>query len=292
MIMTKEELQIRIDKKNKDIEKIEKRIAKWTANMNDDAQQLVQKCEITTDDPNYKTNLMSARTYLRANSSDATVLNQNDFNKGPNMDEAIRAYRDLADSKATLKKYQDQLSKLDEFNKSEKIEVIWSFLTNWRKEAYDFYVENVKLYGELKKDYDTKLAEFMDRSENKDFVAHAPTNRKATFEMHLKNQFKDHYYRRIERLTMDISTGRGTWDDQKLNKILDKDVQNKYNKFISQIEDKAGNIIDVTALHIGPKGDINGYVVGDKNRVHVETITAGGYNVQILHYRTLVNIVK
>lgn len=290
--MTREELQTRIEKKNKDIEKIQKRITKWVSGMNNEAKQLAQNCELTATDSDYKDALRAARTYLRNNDNDATVMNPDDFNKGPNMDEAIRAYYDLAEAKVTLKKYQEQLSKIDEFNNSEKVEVIWDFLMNWRKEAYNFYVENVKLYKELKDNYDAKLEEFMSQPENKDFIDKAPDNRKVTFRMRLQNQFKEHYYSRIEGLTMNISNGYGKWDDQKLNKVLDKDVQNKYNKFIAQIQEKAGNIVDVSMLHIGPKGDINGYVTGDKNKVHVETIMAGGYNIQILHYRTLVNIVK
>ena len=290
--MTREELQTRIEKKNKDIEKIQKRITKWVSGMNNEAKQLAQNCELTATDSDYKDALRAARTYLRNNDNDATVMNPDDFNKGPNMDEAIRAYCDLAEAKVTLKKYQEQLSKIDEFNNSEKVEVIWDFLMNWRKEAYNFYVENVKLYKELKDNYDAKLEEFMSQPENKDFIDKAPDNRKVTFRMRLQNQFKEHYYSRIEGLTMNISNGYGKWDDQKLNKVLDKDVQNKYNKFIAQIQEKAGNIVDVSMLHIGPKGDINGYVTGDKNKVHVETIMAGGYNIQILHYRTLVNIVK
>jgi hypothetical protein len=73
-----------------------------------------------------------------------------------------------------------------------------------------------------------------------------------------------------------------------LDKILDRDVEAKRDKLVARISKKAGEVVDVSGLGIGTNGEINGIVIGTTGTVSVETITAGGYNIQCLHYRILV----
>lgn len=279
--MTKEELQKRIEKKQKDIEKIEKRITKWTTKK--DSEKEFEK------------------EYGWLNTFEER---KDDFKKDwiENCDREIRsANRDLAEANETLKKYQNQVNKIDEFNNSEKIEVIWNFLQEWRKEAYQFYVDNVKLYSEL---YNKEEEEY-EKYKKSDEYQHMLNlvNRlgyTSTYRIHRK--WEEKYFAPITSLTMDITTNRasGKFNEEKLNKILDKDVEYKYNDFVNKIKEKAGEIQDVSGLKIAGNGIINGVVIGDKHTVKVETILAGGYNAnvivnvkrgQILHYRVLVNII-
>lgn len=288
--MTKQELESRIMKKNKEIEKIEKRISKWTEGMNEEAKNLCAACELMPNDKDFKNIRKNWFDYKMNNYNNPDVFRQDYENKGPNFDEAYRAYRDLGDVKATLNKYNEQLKKLEEFANTEKIKVIWDFLTTWKENAYNYVIGNVEEYFKLKQNYNKAEDEYLETV--KDKIENASFNNKMTVKVRLINAFKDKYYKNIDALTKEIYLGYGRYDDEKLKKILDKNVQHKYTKFISQIEEKAGTIKDVAGLRIGLKGDINGYVIGDKNKVHVETITAGGYNIQCLHYRTLVNTIK
>lgn len=288
--MTKQELESRIMKKNKEIEKIEKRISKWTEGMNEEAKNLCAACELMPNDKDFKNIRKNWFDYKMNNYNNPDVFRQDYENKGPNFDEAYRAYRDLGDVKATLNKYNEQLKKLEEFTNTEKIKVIWDFLTTWKENAYNYVIGNVEEYFKLKQNYNKAEDEYLETV--KDKIENASFNNKMTVKVRLINAFKDKYYKNIDALTKEIYLGYGRYDDEKLKKILDKNVQHKYTKFISQIEEKAGTIKDVAGLRIGLKGDINGYVIGDKNKVHVETITAGGYNIQCLHYRTLVNTIK
>lgn len=289
--MTKQEIETRISKKENDIQKIEKRIAKWTAGMNDEAKALCAACEITVDDPKYKEARDAWNTYKQEHGDDPTVFRQDyNINKGPNYAEAYTAYRDLAEQKVTLEKYKTQLAKLEDFNNMEKIPAIWEFLQEWRKEAYEFFIENVQLYAQLRKEEQQKWEEHKNSKKYKKDVGQYED--KWSWKNHLYYKWKEDYYSQIAPLTKDIYQYGGKWDDAKLNKTLDKDVQFKYEDFVRRITEKAGTIQDAAGLHIGNNGIINGCVIGDKHTVKVETITAGGYNIQRLHYRVLVNITK
>ena len=86
------------------------------------------------------------------------------------------------------------------------------------------------------------------------------------------------------------NSGKSDWED-----ILEKELMNerKYKRdmFYARVMDLAGNIIDASDLRIGKNGEINGIVIGDKNKVKVETISAGGYNIQCYHFRVLVKLI-
>ena len=73
-----------------------------------------------------------------------------------------------------------------------------------------------------------------------------------------------------------------------IEKMLKDEVNAKRTTFYSKVMHKTGNIKKAD-LYIGEDGNINGTVEGTKGKARVETITAGGYNIQCLHYRVLVN---
>lgn len=291
--MTEQELQLRIEKKEEAINKIEKRIIKWTRGMNDEAKAILQKCEVIYDDPTYKQSYLDWAEYKNNHSEDLTVFNP-DYSKGPNFQEAYSAYRDLAEAKFTLSKYKEKLAKMQSFEQEERIPIIWEFLQNWRADAYEFFVENSGEYGKLMKGFEDALEEFKNSDYYKSLTSYGKKN-DAYYE------WKNKYFRNIHSLTKEIYLGNGRYDEVKLNKLLDKDVDTKYKDFIARIQDKAGKIVDATDLRISGNGAINGIVIGESNKVKVETIIAGGYNQdvivnvkhgQILHYRVLVNIIK
>ena len=89
-----------------------------------------------------------------------------------------------------------------------------------------------------------------------------------------------HTYRKDEE--------RNEW----LCKEIAQDKKRKMIDFVRRIEKIVGTIEDVSYLLISPQGDIDGLVIGDKGKAKVNTISAGGWNIQCFHYRVLVKKVK
>ena len=75
----------------------------------------------------------------------------------------------------------------------------------------------------------------------------------------------------------------------KLEKDLDEEANRKYDFIIERTNAIVGEITDASDLEVGAKQDLNGYITGTRGRAKVQTIGAGGYNIQCFHFRTLIN---
>ena len=79
---------------------------------------------------------------------------------------------------------------------------------------------------------------------------------------------------------------------EKLQKELDQEADAKYDDIIERTNFICGKITDASGLYVGMKGDLDGYIKGERGTAKVQTIGAGGYNVQRFHFRTLVHEAK
>ena len=59
-----------------------------------------------------------------------------------------------------------------------------------------------------------------------------------------------------------------------------------------RITEKCGLVTDAKGLEIGLNGEINGVIIGEKGKAEINTIAAGGWNIQCYHYRVLVKELK
>lgn len=80
--------------------------------------------------------------------------------------------------------------------------------------------------------------------------------------------------------------------EKKLENFLTKEVDRKRLNLISRVEKKIGQIKDASNLSISSNAEINGLIIGKIGRVEIETIYAGGHNIQCLHYRVLIKEIK
>lgn len=75
-----------------------------------------------------------------------------------------------------------------------------------------------------------------------------------------------------------------------------KDAETLVLNLINRTIEITGKIIDCNALYLDQDNSgftiINGVVIGEKGKARVESILAGGYNIQRLHVRVLVHPVK
>ena len=291
--MTKEELQTRIDKTTEKIEKINKRIAKWSTNMKQEAKDIALRyAEVEYGTPAYTETSKQYRAYSSEHSYDNEVYNQEEWNKGPNLGELVSAYCDLHEANKLLAKYQSQLDKLVNFEKADKIEVIWNFIQKWKESAYNFYIDNANQFIKLRENHKQAWEEYKKTQEYEEQLEmFNKWHNWGSNEYRVEKEFDKKYYSDIQSLTMDIVNYK-TIDTEKLQKILDKEVIVRYNTLVKQVTDITGEITDASNLRMGAKGEINGIVIGEKGKAKVETFGAGGYNVQIFHYRTRVTEVR
>lgn len=322
--MEREELLRRIEKKNKDIEKIEKRIAKWGKGLRPEDIAICEpfgKCVFGTaprgtrwneyhGTNDYQVAVRNYRAYVDREGNN--IPSSDDWNKGPNISELRNAYVDLGEARNTLANYQVQLEKVDNFAKEEKVPAIWDFLCDWENKAYNWYLENAKKYFELTRDYDASKQAF-----EKDYLEnHTEPSKDDTrayrewsnTKRYYIRAWEDNYYQPINELTKNITNCIGHYEDDRcrnyvyydysvntneLAKYLKAEKDRKYQDVVKRITSITGNIVDASGLYIGNKnGEINGIVVGEKAKAKVETISAGGWNIMCFHYRILVHEIK
>lgn len=74
--------------------------------------------------------------------------------------------------------------------------------------------------------------------------------------------------------------------------LTEKEINNIYDSMLKEtimiIKNRIGSIQKVDYIKENPNRGIDGNYTGDKGNITINTILAGGYNIQELHFRTLV----
>ncbi len=176
------------------------------------------------------------------------------------------------------------------------IPAVEEFLVNWRKSAEQYYrseVTHLRNWKDLHKKYRAEqLAELVSIYGEHEvrYAGHKSPELKAEMKKrcvdceYANNYIKGHFTQEVIHYEM----FDGKEFDDYLCKDLDTEVIRKRIDLYERCSAVVGVITDATGLHSGDNGSINGVVVGEDGKAFVETIIAGGYAVQCLHYRTLV----
>ena len=201
------------------------------------------------------------------------------------------AKEDFAKAKKYLQKLEDKKAE-DESDsirraKINKIPVFEEFLDNYRKECFEFENKSFEKSLNFAIEWEKETHRIL-----KDVAFYSNEVLKKA-----KHSYDDFRKEMVKLASREVTEyfGRFGYNDENWNEfiadLIEKDVEDKRNIFYDRVSEKAGNIVDAR-LRIGDNGEINGWVTGDKATVTVDTITAGGWNIQCRHFRVLVHEYK
>lgn len=204
------------------------------------------------------------------------------------------ANKKVLEAERVLKNWQDKLeveSQKQQFLNNQAPQVILDFLAKWKENAFNWHVKRYADYKEFVKQLNEEVKQAKEslgiephrvpsRAQQKvlkelELDYSSVEKRKANFAGAVVLKMSQ-YYSEEERLAY-------------LEKTLEKERVAKILDLIERITHVTGTITDATGLRISPQGNLNGIIVGEKSNAKVETIGAGGYNIQCFHYRTLVH---
>lgn len=263
-------IQKRIDGKRKEIDKLEKKLAR------------IRKVEASGWDDDHNPYMYSEHD-LRYTLSD------------------------LEEAKQGLEKWEKDLAEAEEKANSRNVPAILKFLELWKERCKEFYGKGLKEYYEEQ----ARVYELYQAYEKTGYGTQERTAAKMAYDIAEKlfhdkkyGHFKSYEYERYGRKFTGKTKERdgeyeylrpycyaATWDDAmtKLAKDLDEEANRKYDFIIERTNAIVGEITDASGLAVGAKGDLNGYIDGTRGRAKVQTVGAGGYNIQCFHFRTLIN---
>lgn len=200
----------------------------------------------------------------------------------------------LADAERVLKNWEDKLAvelEAERYLEDNAPEVIMEFIENWKRMAYDWHVKRFEDYQSFKKKLKEDLAEA--RRELGINERMMPTRAQDKELQNVGLDYKSINKRKVEFAGMTVmkldeirdETERWAWLDRK----LEVEKKAKLLDLVYRLNNEVGKTLDATDLRIGAEGNLNGIVIGETGKVKVETVGAGGWNIQCFHYRTLMH---
>lgn len=231
------------------------------------------------------------------------------------------AEKKLADAEQIVANWQAKLDaeiNREKFIQDNAPQVIKDFLEDWKNKAREWHIKRYNDYQDFKKklEEDEKQArieclkttpEYSDYlDENGDVQKDWRGNYKLN-DVFPRKPMKDFLeernldYRSIQKRKAEFAGGAILHMDtirneekrlEWLEKTLEREQKAKMIDLISRISKVVGEITDASHLHINQKGNIDGFVIGNKGKAKVDTIGAGGWNIVCFHWRTLVKPMK
>ncbi len=214
--------------------------------------------------------------------------------------------RDIREAEAALAKYEKDLSDEEKKAESRNIPAITSFLDKWLARNMEYYADGLKKAFEMR---DNVKALY---EESERYGYGTPEYKEADERYKTANkEYRQKLYGYFKEIKVEDRRGRirtesvkehdgeleyinkymeRSYDESiaKVRKDLEREYDRKYDFIVTETLKIVGTITDATRLRIGSKGDLNGYIIGKEGTAKVQTIEAGGWNVQCYHFRTLI----
>lgn len=304
--MTLDELRKKVEAAEQKVEKCKKTIERHTAQMEKKAKQL----QAMGIDPETADRAEFVRNG-RANFEAYDLLCDYDYKK----EDIKNATKKLAEAERICGNWT---AKLDEKINQEKMiqdqvpEIIKEFLEKWKEDAFKWYVDRHAKFLDFKADLRSKVRgakvealktlpeyaelreRFGDRLFEGDHFLDNPWPRKP-MEVFLKERELD-YHSVAKKLSgfadaVVLKMCEFRKEDERLSwldSILEEEKKDKMLDLFNRVSSITGPITDAKGLSIYA-GDLNGVILGEKGAAKVQTISAGGYNIQCFHYRVLID---
>jgi hypothetical protein len=208
-------------------------------------------------------------------------------------DDIRRKTREISDLIKSIDGYREKLQGIQAL---EEVTVLREFIERWKKSATTFYVnEHAKLieYEQLLKSQQ-KLFEIWFKEETGYDYRGCYTPNKAIADKRTELGIDGESTKKFKSNNFSALTIQANyypdWECE-IDKYIQAEAERKYKNFLVRIKACVGNTLDCSGLYVSPNAEISGIAVGELGKVRVETITAGGYNIQCLHYRILINMI-
>ena len=200
----------------------------------------------------------------------------------------VYANKDLETEKASLYKYEDMLKVEEEKANSRNVQALMDFLETWKAESIRWFLEEKEKYEAAKAEYLAKDRELTDKYNSRRRLNLSKEEIRTLLDegRDLRKRFQEAWTHVTQ-----FNHGLLSWEET-LEKDLEIEKNRKYDDIIERTNKIVGEITDASNLKVGAKQDLNGYIVGTRGTAKVETIGAGGYNIQRFHFRTLIHEVK
>ena len=218
--------------------------------------------------------------------------------------------RDIESAQKALAGYREQLASEEEKASSRDVPAIVEFLDGWKARAKGYYEKGLQEYYEEKQ----AIREMYNKIERYSYGDQKSPEQIAWEEANTAFRRKcNGYYEkreitnrwgRTEKIEEKVREGEYEWMKpyngestfeeamSKVERDLVQEWNRKYDFIIERTNKIVGVITDASGLKVGAKGDLNGYIIGTKGTAKVQTIGAGGYNIQCFHFRTLIDAVR
>lgn len=210
------------------------------------------------------------------------------------LEDIERTNEAIEEAKESLQKYQNMLQEETEKANSRNIKIIMEFLERWKAMNIEFFLEQKVKYEKALAKHNEKIKEMYSQMEALGYGA-SWNKKDANYEKYQElYKERDEMQKRFRYAWLHVTQfdhGSKDWETT-MREDLELEKNRKYDDLIARTNKIVGQITDANRLKINEKENLDGFITGTKGTAKVETIGAGGYNIQCFHFRTLIHEVK
>lgn len=190
--------------------------------------------------------------------------------------------REIDAAQTALAKYKADLKTEIEKENNRNIKVLIDFLEKWKKDCIVYFKSERQKYIADYENYRKREHAYIQEWYEHDLK---DESFKAFQDDYFK--YKKNFIKKWKHVTQ-FNHGSRSWEEN-LERDLEIEKNRKYHDIVDRTNKIVGQITDVSMLRINPKGNLDGIITGTRGKASVETIGAGGYNIQAFHFRTLIH---